>query len=280
MAIKDRRGERFGLLTCIAPTDQRGKDGCTLWRCRCDCGNECLVSSAQLARGDRKSCGCLQKQPRPIQAGQRFGALTVLEDAGEQGKRHFWRCRCDCGNECVVSASNLNRGKNKSCGCLAPKGPRDLLGQRFGSLVVTAYEGREGRDHMWRCQCDCGGETVVCQKNLLTGHTKSCGCLQRQSPLNNMRWVDGTSVVMLERRKLSPIKSNRSGYNGVYWNKTSGMWRAQITFKGKTYFLGSFKNIQDAVAARKKGEELFDDFLDQYYAREKMAAAVNELAAI
>ena len=210
MAIKDWRGERCGLLTCLEPTRQKGKDGYTLWRCKCDCGNECLVSSAQLSRGDRKSCGCL----------------------------------------------------------LHPA-PRDLLGQRFGALVVTGYEGKQGRCHLWRCRCDCGNEAVVRQANLVTGHTKSCGCRQRQTYRDNMQLVDGTSVTMIERRMESPIQSNTSGYNGVYWNARSGRWRAQITFKGKTYYLGSFADIKDAVKARRRGEEIFDAFLDWYYAQER-----------
>ena len=87
MAIKDLRGKRYGLLTCIEPTGDLGRDGTSVWRCRCDCGSECLATNAQLGRGDKKSCGCLRRMPRPIHVGQRFGALTVTADAGEQNGR-------------------------------------------------------------------------------------------------------------------------------------------------------------------------------------------------
>ena len=56
------------------------------------------------------------------------------------------------------------------------------------------------------------------------------------------------------RMSRPPISSNTSGYNGVYCNK-SGKWVAQITFKGKTYYLGSFDDIQDAVKAGKEGKK-------------------------
>lgn len=35
-----------------------------------------------------------------------------------------------------------------------------------------------GKDRVrWLCKCDCGNETIVTQKNLCNGNTKSCGCL-------------------------------------------------------------------------------------------------------
>ena len=37
----------------------RSKDGCVLWKCRCECGNECVVRSSNLKR--TRSCGCLNR---------------------------------------------------------------------------------------------------------------------------------------------------------------------------------------------------------------------------
>lgn len=53
-----------------------------------------------------------------IRIGERFGALTVIEDKGTNHEsRREWRCRCDCGAETVVLQSNLLSGKTRSCGC-------------------------------------------------------------------------------------------------------------------------------------------------------------------
>jgi hypothetical protein len=39
-------------------------------------------------------------------AGQRFGRLVVLSDAGNDGHgQSRWRCLCDCGREAVVKAA-------------------------------------------------------------------------------------------------------------------------------------------------------------------------------
>lgn len=50
--------------------------------------------------------------------GQRFGRLVVVERAANRGKRLYWHCRCDCGNEKEVRGSDLRNGHTQSCGCL------------------------------------------------------------------------------------------------------------------------------------------------------------------
>lgn len=52
----------------------------------------------------------------------------------------------------------------------------DLTGQRFGRLIVIEKTQKDGKA-MWRCQCECGKETVVLGNSLLRGATRSCGCL-------------------------------------------------------------------------------------------------------
>lgn len=51
--------------------------------------------------------------------GQRFGRLLVLYECGRSKDGHvLWKCRCDCGNECVVSSDALRKQLTQSCGCL------------------------------------------------------------------------------------------------------------------------------------------------------------------
>lgn len=53
-------GQKFGMLIVIAETDKRSSDS-ICWLCRCDCGNEVIVSGDSLRSGLTKSCGCLRK---------------------------------------------------------------------------------------------------------------------------------------------------------------------------------------------------------------------------
>lgn len=48
---------------------------------------------------------------------ERFGAWRVLELVNRKRNGATYRCRCDCGTERVVSASNLTSGRSLSCGC-------------------------------------------------------------------------------------------------------------------------------------------------------------------
>lgn len=52
----------------------------------------------------------------------------------------------------------------------------DLLGQRFGKLVVVARAENIGRDTAWLCKCDCGNERVVRTAALRRRNVSSCGC--------------------------------------------------------------------------------------------------------
>ena len=67
-------------------------------------------------------------------SGRQFGRLTVIERAGTYRPRHDpfhsqpqYLCRCECGEEVVVSGHNLKQGRTKSCGCLR----RELSSERL-----------------------------------------------------------------------------------------------------------------------------------------------------
>ena len=49
-------------------------------------------------------------------------------------------------------------------------------------------------------------------------------------------------------------KNNSSGTTGVSWHKNNNQWQALITFNRKTFYIGSFKEKDDAIKARKTAE--------------------------
>lgn len=58
----------------------------------------------------------------------------------------------------------------------------DLTGQKFNRLTVISRKGTNKCGNvLWKCKCECGNETVTEGTYLLTGHTKSCGCLLKDS---------------------------------------------------------------------------------------------------
>ena len=59
MWSKDFTGQRFGKLLVIEKMPYKDKHGHTLYRCRCDCGNEIIVMAYSLVTKHTSSCGCL-----------------------------------------------------------------------------------------------------------------------------------------------------------------------------------------------------------------------------
>lgn len=90
----------------------------SLWKCRCDCGGEKVVSITQLTTGHTRSCGCLPKRVPVDLTGRVFGRLVVVEQSDNRRGRVHWTCRCECGNTKSVAAKELVGGGTRSCGCL------------------------------------------------------------------------------------------------------------------------------------------------------------------
>lgn len=60
---------------------------------------------------------------------------------------------------------------------------KDYSGQRFGRLTAVSLLEREPlqNNHLWRFVCDCGTEKPIRIKSVRSGHTSSCGCMQREA---------------------------------------------------------------------------------------------------
>ena len=121
--------------------------------------------------------------------GMKFNRLTVSGPAGTDGRQHrLWECKCDCGGTTFATTSDLRHGHKKSCGCLKRVShAKDITGQRFGMLTVMKRAGtNKHRKALWKCKCDCGRTTVVSSVDLVTGNTKSCGCLGKNYAKRNL----------------------------------------------------------------------------------------------
>lgn len=133
--------------------------------------------------------------------GQRFGALRVIRRVGiNKSKKPVWEAICDCGTIITRSGAELrNSGPNASCGCR--KGMlrrRDLSGMRFERLTVIRSAGHP----KWQCLCECGNTHVVSTNDLVSGDTRSCGCLKHDIWKNNQHPITG---------KPSPFRKDWAG---------------------------------------------------------------------
>lgn len=70
----------------------------------------------------------------------------------------------------------------------------EIEGKKFGRLLAIKEikSGSRKKKAIWLCKCDCGKETEVSKSQLLSGRTKSCGCLRKEST-SKMRKRHGLS---------------------------------------------------------------------------------------
>lgn len=152
MKAKDLTGQRFGRLVVLGEEEEPYRSPTTgrptrRWRCRCDCGKEIVVLQNALTRKNgTKSCGCARAEKTRANAidmtGQRFGRLVVLgpeelDVPMANGQKLAWRCRCDCGNEIVITRKGLVSNKTQSCGCLLAESSAKRLPSAVGQTDGT-----------------------------------------------------------------------------------------------------------------------------------------------
>lgn len=187
---RDISGSRFGRLKVLHRVENRRRH----WLCECDCGNQIIIMKRRLEDGSAKCCGCSKPQKDFVPqastrssrvrdlTGKRFGLLIaksyfVKEFPYKPTRRGFWNCLCDCGAVGDFPAASLIAGRISSCGCLKGGAVREIVGSRYGRLVVVSKSHSKAHRAGWNCKCDCGNEVIVTGKRLRSGHTQSCGCI-------------------------------------------------------------------------------------------------------
>lgn len=127
---------------------------------------------------------------------KKFGHLTLISADKHRNKLGtvVYECACDCGNTTYKTLSGLISGHDTSCGkcnliyldkIKNKNNIKDITGQRFGLLTAIRAVGndRYGRKQ-WLFKCDCGNDIVCSENNVMTGNTKSCGCLRMKTIFN------------------------------------------------------------------------------------------------
>lgn len=124
---------------------------------------------------------------------KRCGALVAVYPIGSNG-RVQWMCLCDCGNEVVLTTSQFNSGKTRSCGCriyLAQK----HIGKKFNKWTVRHVErGFRGRNpaNIMVVECECGST----RKGTLTDIKRSLGCFSCRPKPKGQETKNGKNAVL------------------------------------------------------------------------------------
>lgn len=218
-----------------------------------------------------------------VPPGTVFGRLTVIGEApqrGVHGKRAM-SCRCECGTEKTVNLDNLRGGHTRSCGCIyqgaaaediARMGPGEvpLYGKNARGRAVLVDEADYDliMQHRWRIfeiprkpgrkphgpyaitslsrPGDGGREEGIFMHVLLMGQT-------------GIDHADGNGLNN-RRSNLRPATNGQNkantgkylgctGFKGVYQNKRTGRWNAQIRVNGHFRNLGTYDDPAEGARA-------------------------------
>ncbi|BAQ11287.1 hypothetical protein OXB_2816 [Bacillus sp. OxB-1] len=205
-----------------------------------------------------------------IKEGMTFGYLKTLAVKENSEKRQSWLCECVCGEKIVVARRHLlgykSRRSTKSCGCmeksqggLTMRYPR--IYNLWGGMIRRCYDpsadnysryGGSGVkvEDVWR-----NNFQAFLEWSLKNGYKENLTIdrIDSTKPYGpeNCRWAD----YFTQNQNKGMHKNNKTGHIGVY--KSNSGYRAYIQRDKKRKYLGHFRAIDEAIAARMKAEELY-----------------------
>lgn len=87
----------------------------------------------------------------------------------------------------------------------------DITNETFGYLFVVRRVTNDKYDNArWLCKCKCGKEIIAKGYSLRSGHTKSCGCLQKEKAS-----ILSTRHGLCKKNSTNKMKKLLSVYNGM-----------------------------------------------------------------
>ena len=123
-----------------------------------------------------------------------------------------WECLCNCGRIFSTAGTMLRNGQTKSCGCLQKETvsnlfSKNLVGLRFGKLVVLSFTGNinDHGEKIYQCQCDCGNKTEVATGKLTSGDTQSCGCLVSKGEATIKAWLIAHNIEFIPQYSFTDL---------------------------------------------------------------------------
>lgn len=121
-----------------------------------------------------------------------------------------------------------------------PKKIENLIGQTFGFLeVIERAENKiSGNRHytQWRCKClKCGKETITYAHSLKSGHTQSCGCLNKEQKSKKNTYEELTDCMVGYTQEGKEFYFDKEDYDKIkshYWS-INNLGYVQSVIEGK-----------------------------------------------
>ena len=193
-------------------------------------------------------------------------------------KQRFGMYECYCGNIFKCGTAQIKNGDTKSCGCYNSRLSKErftthgLKGHRLYNIWNDMFE-RTTKKHC-KAYKNYGGRGIsVCERwndislfvEDMYGSFEEGLTLERidvngNYEPTNCKWE--TRAVQ-SRNTRAIRENNKSGYRGVYFNKSKNGWVATITVSNKSKYIGQFKTAEKAGEAYK--QYVIDNKLEHNY---------------
>ena len=233
---KDITGMTFGYLKAIEPTGEKDRND-NVWLFECKCKNTIKLPATRVLTGNTLSCGCLKGEH--LKAAMKFmdgtsivmsmtekieSTRSVSGYTGVSPKRDKWQ------------AHIKYKGVRYSLGCYSDLQDAVKARARAKELVIADAQGL----------LDFYTELEKTFPKRPNKHSEP------KKVFPKTEWVVNDTQDSAARRS-----DNKSGYKGVYCKR--GRWDARICYKGIRYLLGTYKDIDEAVAVRKTAEQILKE---------------------
>jgi hypothetical protein len=200
---------------------------------------------------------------RKTYIGETIGYLEVLNEHCYQDDNGVEVRECDCYcSACgkivkmkhrvltIARSHAVAEGKMPSCGCMKYSGFKnhnasldDLSGKRFENLLVlesgpTIVTGKDNKKRRtWKCLCDCGQITFVTTGDLVSGNTKSCGCLISVGQKRIAEILTEKNIKFEEEYSFNDLLSHKGNplrFDFAVFNKNNDMFL--IEYQGEQHY--------------------------------------------
>lgn len=175
--------------------------------CQCPkCHKKFTTTTYQVRSGDVTQCPTCAKTKINLVVGQNIpltkGGISPLKFIKFVSSKNYHKkilCECPCGNTTSVWLTSVRSGETTRCVACRNKARRvDIIGQRFGRLLVIQVHSKRDKQGKLKydCICDCGNSTTVRRAELRSGTSTSCGCRAKKLTSERMKsnWKPGTSI--------------------------------------------------------------------------------------
>ena len=221
--------------------------------------------------------------------------LGHITKEGTKSKRHYYKCQCSCDKNTIliVDRYKLLAGHSTSCGCkiiesVKKRNKVNNPSKYYLRCVNENYIDEFGIGHIkmsntkneMLCDAECLEELLKYYWNERKGYARSSigkkkiyahRIVMDVGDYEINKQIDHINGDTLDNRKQnlrvvtsrqnglnsSIRKDNTSGVTGVCWDKRRQKWLVRIHENGKEINLGYYSEFDDAVKARKIGEEKY-----------------------